>query len=487
MNRFLFALLCFVLPVGCYPGGGHGQDGWDTEGDLVEPEHDVVAEEPDIQHDIPTDSPVCGNGIVEAGEVCDDGDTDDCTGTCNAVCGGLAATCGDGVAACGEECDGNDLSGLSCADFGFSEGELACSSTCGYDLAGCGCEDGIPTYGAPACLNGSPVGGGVGCRDIAGPDDADDVVTTAAELKSALAAASSGDVVYVADGATLTYNVADQTDWYSSDYMIWVKTGVTLAGGRGRAGVTAGTIKCEDPEPIYHGGFQSAVGCDADATVCGLNIFGPSEDKLVVNAKTGVNATSGAEVYNNEIHGWGYAGVSCRSSSTYAKQVWIHHNYIHHNQYLTHVGYGIQPAPGSWVLAEGNIIEYSRHHLMISGGLPAANVEFRYNLLGYADYTQLDSHGDNDDPPTPPAGDLIKIHHNTSTFTEEPFYQCRGIPLTMCSVYNNWYCGAEDFGADGAIHQHMYNMADYGYTAPNDGPFVNMEAYDNWFGTGPPP
>jgi cysteine-rich repeat protein len=38
---------------------------------------------------------VCGNGVAERGEVCDDGNTTN-AGTCNASCGGYT-TCGDGV------------------------------------------------------------------------------------------------------------------------------------------------------------------------------------------------------------------------------------------------------------------------------------------------------------------------------------------------------------------------------------------------------
>src|SRR5690554_6209362 len=49
-----------------------------------------------------TGDPVCGDGMVEGDEECDDGNTDDsdaCTNEC------LAATCGDGIIQGGEECD----------------------------------------------------------------------------------------------------------------------------------------------------------------------------------------------------------------------------------------------------------------------------------------------------------------------------------------------------------------------------------------------
>ena len=51
------------------------------------------------------DGPVCGDGVTESGEACDDGNgnpTDGCTNTCQ------VALCGDGVARQGvEQCDAN--------------------------------------------------------------------------------------------------------------------------------------------------------------------------------------------------------------------------------------------------------------------------------------------------------------------------------------------------------------------------------------------
>jgi cysteine-rich repeat protein len=58
--------------------------------------------------------PRCGNGIIEAGESCDDGDADD-TDLCTAMCR-RTPHCGDGVTREGEVCDdGNRASGDGCA------------------------------------------------------------------------------------------------------------------------------------------------------------------------------------------------------------------------------------------------------------------------------------------------------------------------------------------------------------------------------------
>ncbi len=56
--------------------------------------------------------PRCGNGIVEPGELCDDGNDDDLD-ACNGRCG--PASCGDGIVQQGEECDdANDDDGDAC-------------------------------------------------------------------------------------------------------------------------------------------------------------------------------------------------------------------------------------------------------------------------------------------------------------------------------------------------------------------------------------
>lgn len=84
---------------------------------------------------------LCGNGVVDSGETCDDGNTVD-SDACTAAC--QEARCGDGVAYQGvEECDGFDLSGMGCADFGLDGDGLTCDASCNFDTSGCG--EALPT------------------------------------------------------------------------------------------------------------------------------------------------------------------------------------------------------------------------------------------------------------------------------------------------------------------------------------------------------
>jgi len=66
----------------------------------------------------PPPAPVCGNGIVESGEECDDGnqvDNDGCSNSCK-ICP-PAPVCGNGIVESGEECDdGNQVDSDSCSN-----------------------------------------------------------------------------------------------------------------------------------------------------------------------------------------------------------------------------------------------------------------------------------------------------------------------------------------------------------------------------------
>jgi hypothetical protein len=88
----------------------------------------------------------CGDGFTDflGGEACDDGDTSDCTGSCNAECSGPANSCGDGTVRCGESCDDGETSD--------------CSGTCNANCSGPvnSCTDGrICVSGTCVCPGGT--------------------------------------------------------------------------------------------------------------------------------------------------------------------------------------------------------------------------------------------------------------------------------------------------------------------------------------------
>lgn len=97
--------------------------------------------------------PFCGNGVVDATELCDGSDlagatceglnlgTGDlaCTDGCTFDVSGCLhqAECGNGVREYPETCDGTDLGSTTCEDMGYVGGLLACGEDCELDISGC--------------------------------------------------------------------------------------------------------------------------------------------------------------------------------------------------------------------------------------------------------------------------------------------------------------------------------------------------------------
>lgn len=88
--------------------------------------------------------PMCGNGTLETGELCDgtafggktcvsegfSGGSLACATTCGALDTSSCSVCGNGRAEPGELCDGSDLASQTCTTQGFPGGQLACAPTC---------------------------------------------------------------------------------------------------------------------------------------------------------------------------------------------------------------------------------------------------------------------------------------------------------------------------------------------------------------------
>lgn len=102
-------------------------------------------------------APVCGDGALNPGEICDDGDTSNCTVACNATCSGPATgnICGDGIVECAEVCDQGVSNG---AGDGLCLSDCSAVQTCGDGVVNGteDCDDGA---------NGDPCDG---CTDACG-------------------------------------------------------------------------------------------------------------------------------------------------------------------------------------------------------------------------------------------------------------------------------------------------------------------------------
>ncbi len=91
---------------------------------------------------------VCGNGMMDAGEACDDGNTESDDGcsdacaletgyTCEGTPSECAPECGDGMIIAPEECDGTEFGGETCVSRGFLSGDLTCGRRCRIQTTSC--------------------------------------------------------------------------------------------------------------------------------------------------------------------------------------------------------------------------------------------------------------------------------------------------------------------------------------------------------------
>jgi hypothetical protein len=154
-------------------------------------------------------------------------------------------------------------------------------------------------YGAESNPTGSPIGGGSGYRQIFTTGDY--IVSTADELLSALANARSGEVVYVVPEAEIDL---------TGKVGISIKAGVTLAGNRGFNDSPGPLIYCNEYDTY---GLFTLLG--EKSRITGIRLRGPDPDILGSayerpNSKAIAVYGNDAEIDNNEIYNWSYAGVS---------------------------------------------------------------------------------------------------------------------------------------------------------------------------------
>jgi cysteine-rich repeat protein len=158
-----------------------------------------------------TDAPgVCGDGVVDGGEQCDDGPDNGDMNACTSLC--QAAACGDGLVGPGEQCDdGPDNGDMNACT------SLCLAAACGDSLVGPGeeCDNGPDNGDMNACTSlclaafcgDGLVGPGEGCDD-GNQDDAD-------ECTNACALPTCGDGIASMSEACDDGN-ADDTDLCTS-------------------------------------------------------------------------------------------------------------------------------------------------------------------------------------------------------------------------------------------------------------------------------
>jgi len=200
---------------------------------------------------------VCGDGMVDAGEECDDGNTLDGDG-CTSAC--VVEFCGDGVTQPTEECDdGNTVGGDGC------------SASCGNELCGDGmlqpseaCDDGN-TVGGDGCdaqCNEEVCGNGVVQAELG--EECDDGNTVGGDGCSALC-----DLESCGDGIVQPPEACDDGNAINGDGCDMLCR-LEICGN----GVLDSGEECDDGNQVLGDGCRP----DCTAETCGDMIIDPGEE-----------------------------------------------------------------------------------------------------------------------------------------------------------------------------------------------------------------
>jgi hypothetical protein len=306
-------------------------------------------------------------------------------------------------------------------------------------------------FGAEECNpTGDPIGGGANYSDIITQTNPNItyIVSTKAQLLSALSNASSGNIIFVPENASINL---------SGTWGTQVPAGVTLASNRGFNGSIGGRVfgyNTNNP-----GGWGESISMlvitGNNVRITGLRLEG-SETGKVYSGYEGTFGVfdyghTGVEIDNNEIWGWGQAAVTewmGNDASSNATQIAalateeigsgiinIHHNYIHHCQ-IEAEGYGVNVVRGS-ALVKANLFDYTRHAIA-AGGYDWEGYEATYNVyIGSNAYSHIfDVHGQNGGMGGI-AGNTYRIVHNTFLSNTSHAIFIRGVPINDALITLN--------------------------------------------------
>lgn len=209
---------------------------------------------------------------------------------------------------------------------------------------------------------GNPIGGGSCYTNIVNKSSANFIVNNKQGLKQALQSATSGQIIYVEDNASIDL---------SGEKNLVIPGGVTLASGRGRNGSLGGLIYSNSLFPQSESAAVFVTG-GTDVRITGLRLKGPNPDIWDHDYSGGVgnalrNLHARLEVDNNEIYAWDKWAIYLYIS----QDAHIHHNYFHENiregyGYSVWVG-GAGNEIGSSSLIEANLFRGCRHCVASSG------------------------------------------------------------------------------------------------------------------------
>jgi hypothetical protein len=215
-----------------------------------------------------------------------------------------------------------------------------------------------------------------------------------------------------------------------------------------------------------------------------------------------VNSSQNIEIDHNEIYGWRGAAITVsdvqnRIDVNNPHTVWVHDNYIHHNQHVTGeiiggghgAGYGVETSYGAYAYIQRNVFNFNRH--AITGDGRDGTGYFVYDNLILPDggdnteviHTHIiDMHGRNDCGVSTyncgPAGETMMLYYNTVEYTAGTAVKLRGVPSDGMYAVNNIFAHEDVWGGTLSTGAFEQTVGDNGQYIHQSGNTFGLDTYD---------
>jgi hypothetical protein len=277
---------------------------------------------------------------------------------------------------------------------------------------------------------------------------------------------------------------------------LYIAPGVKIIGGRSPTNPGPRLFTTTFPERLFLIGSGYA-GNEADnVRISGIRLqgaeMGIADGDTWASVGIRVNSSINVELDNNELFGWRGSAVDVRDPLARINldnydAVWVHDNFIHHNQRFRGEGYGVSVSDSAYALIEKNVFDYNRHAIAThNGGNANGYYAFRNLVLGnggvngiplpYSWHTHMfDVHGTescwNAELYCGDAGERYEFRWNTILYTDGSAIKVRGKPAKGAIADHNVFAHSDEWGGyvdDAALVQ-------------ND-PGINLGSLNNTFG-----
>lgn len=274
-------------------------------------------------------------------------------------------------------------------------------------------------------------------------------------------------------------------------------------GGPVRAGLVQGPrIFTKLQAPVFFkiacGSINSNEGRRGhNVKLSGFRLIGPNFnipfDERHLSRGIRIDSCVGIEISNMEIAGWSNSAVEVYEDLT-AQQIntpddiYIHDNFIHHNQFEGRLGYGVVVRAGAFARIERNVFDFNRHAIA-APGTPTVGYYARHNLVlsggGFHKdiltkfYThQFDVHGDETCFPghlnCGNGGYQFWFIDNSFQYTSGPSIKLRGKPHRRADIFGNIFPAPGD---DAVVLQTPENVV---FGTGNRANTYNLQTYGKY-------